>query len=401
MHSIPDSSVRYTEHIDHLKHDVTYVSTPARMATVPANVPARVLERPGTSDTAEEVLAVLTGAPRPDRVIALAEDDILPAAHIREALGVCGPTVADALTARNKVMMKSAVAAAGLRVPRFAPLATVLTHGTQSAGWTGPTVLKPVAGASSEETYRFPSLAAAISAVGSGSVPVAAREFEVEEFVDGRILHVDGLLAAGVPIVIQASRYIGTCLDYAKGSPLGSVQIDTGTALTDWAVRCFTAVGIDTGPFHLEGIETGNALVFLEVAARAGSRGVVDAFELATGIRLTGAGVRLLIEGRDHIPAPRIRRTDERFGWFVFPGHTLGSASCKISGERSFRNDPLVWQWQQRQPGEPVATKVNYTPSVVPVGGLVGPAPAPVLEHFLTRLFQSVRVDPFGPSAAS
>src|ERR1700733_11775660 len=71
MHRFPESIARYAENIDHAKHEVTYVSVPNRLATLPAGVPARRLQRPGTGDPADEVLAAVAGLPRPDLVIAL------------------------------------------------------------------------------------------------------------------------------------------------------------------------------------------------------------------------------------------------------------------------------------------------------------------------------------------
>jgi hypothetical protein len=399
LHRVPDSFVLYASNIDHVRHDVTYVSVPDRWATLPDGVPARRLSRPGTGDTAAEVLAAVSGLPKPDLVIALSEYDLIPAARVREALGVPGDTERGVLPTRDKVVMKSAVAAAGLRVPRFAPLAAALATGASGVPWHGPTVLKPLAGASSEGISTYPDVAATLAAAGREGSPAAPDAFEIEEFVEGPIIHVDGLMTAAEPVAIQASRYVGTCLGYAQGMPLGSVQVGTGPAVVDWARRCLRAVGIDNGPFHLEGIETAAGLVFLEVGARAGGADVVGTFELATGVHMPSAQLRGLVEDSVSLPPARVPEPDERYGWFVIPGHTLGSRYCRISGEQAFRDDPLVWRWVQRPPDEPVKNVITYADSDVPLAGVVGPAPAPVLEDFLTRLFKSVQVQPGRPPA--
>ncbi|MEV5886562.1 ATP-grasp domain-containing protein [Streptomyces sp. NPDC052020] len=394
LHRVPDSFVHYAENIDHDRHDVTYVSAPDRLATLPAGVRARRLERPGTGDTAREVLTAVAGLPRPDLVIALSEYDLLPAARVREALGVPGPGERETLPARDKVLMKAAVAAAGLRVPRFAALPRVLAGGPDSVPWRGRTVLKPLAGASSEGISTHSTVADALDAVRRADPPVAVEEFEIEEFVSGPIIHVDGVLAAGAPVAVQTSRYVGTCLGFAEGRPLGSVQTDTAPEVVDWTLRCLRAVGIEDGPFHLEAIETPEGPVFLEVGARFGGADVVDTFELATGVRMPSAQVRLLVDGSGGRPAARVPRPGERYGWFVFPGHTLGSRYCRISGEKAFRDDPVVWRWVQRGADEPVKAAITYADSDVPLAGVIGPAPEPVLERFLTGLFASVRVEP-------
>lgn len=394
MHGPSDSFVRYADSIDHEKHEVTYVSTPARRALLPSGVRALMIERPDDGDVAESVLSAIAKLPKPDTIISLSEFDQIPAARVREELKVPGPGISEARAVRDKLVMKSAVAAAGLRTPRFTSLEEAIRNGHTFLPWQTGTVIKPVAGASSKETYTFASPSEALAAARETNLVSSAAGFEIEEFIEGSILHIDGLLAAGEPVVIQASRYVGTCLDYARGEPLGSVQIETGSDLVSWALRCLKAVGIESGPFHLEAIETEQGPVFLEVGARCGSVGVVDAFELATGIRLPSAAVRLQVEGVSSLPRPRVAGPEERYGWFVVPGHTLGSAYCRISGEQEFRRNPIVRHWEQRRADEPLKATVSYAYGNVPVGGLVGPASSPVLERFISELFESVRVEP-------
>ena len=394
LHRVPDAMVRYAEVIDHDAHEVTYVAVPDRMATMPSNVPARRLMRPGTGETSAEVLAAIEGLPSPDMVIALSEYDLLPAARVREAFGVPGGDVADVLPVRDKVTMKAAIGAAGLRAPQFLPLKTALNDGAAEVSWTGRTVLKPRTGASSEGVRLFPTVQTALAAVSSTQPPIEIDDFEIEEFVEGPIIHVDGVVAAGAPTVVQTSRYVGTCLDFASGAPLGSVQVDTSPEVTDWALQCLSAVGIKTGPFHLEGIETADGPVFLEVGARFGGADVVDTFELATGVRLPSAQLRLLVDG-PHTPL-RVGtpQPSQRYGWYVWPGHNLGTKYCRIFGEAAFRNHPLVWRWVQRRPDEAVSSDITYADAQVPLAGIVGPGTAEDLTELLTEMFASITVVP-------
>ncbi|MFY1633687.1 ATP-grasp domain-containing protein [Solwaraspora sp. WMMB335] len=399
LHSLSDSFAGYSANIDHFQHEVTYVGTADRLTTVPHSVPLRAIERSGSGDTAQEVLSAVAGRPAPDVVLALSEFDLIPAAHIRESLGVPGPTVREVLPSRDKVVMKSAVAAAGVRVPRFMSLASAVRCGASSLPWTGSTVVKPVAGASSAGVVTFPSPGTALEAVSEAGSSGQVEDWEIEEFVDGRVLHIDGLMAGGTLAVIQASRYVGTCLGYAYGAPLGSIQTETGGALADWSLSCLKAVGIIDGPFHLEAIESSDGLVFLEVAARCGSGGTMDTFELATGVRLPGAAIRLAVEGASALPPPRLPEAEERFGWFTFPGHTLGTPYCRISGLDEFRDGPLIRRWVERRNAKPLRPTISYAFAHVPLGGLIGPGSTESLERYLTDLFESVRVLPHGPSA--
>jgi hypothetical protein len=398
LHRVPDSFMRYAENIDHEAHDVTYVSAPDRWGILPKDVRARFVPRPGVGDTADEVLAAVAGEPAPDLVLSFSEYDLLAAGRVREVLGVPGPRARDVLPARDKVVMKSAVAAAGLRVPRFRPLPAALHDG--GAPWTGRTILKPLAAASSEGVREFPTLAAALATARAEPAHADAAGFEVEEFVAGPIIHVDGILAAGEPVAVQASRYVGTCLAYAvDGTPLGSVQIDTDRALVDWTVACLRAVGITDGSFHLEAIEAEGGLVFLEVGARFGGADVVDAFELATGVRMPSVELRLLVGGPGgERYVPRTPDPEERYGWFVVPGHTLGSTHCRLTGTGGFAAHPLVHRWVQRPEDEPISQAITYADHLVPLAGVVGPGPTETLERFLTDLFAAVRVEPLTPA---
>ncbi|GLZ51898.1 hypothetical protein [Actinomycetospora sp. NBRC 106378] len=393
LHRVPDSFARYAENIDHARHDVTYVHTADRAVTLPAAAVGGLrLERPGQGDTADEVLDAIAGLPTPDVVVALSEYDLLAAGRLRDRLGLPGPSEAEVLPVRDKVVMKRAVAAAGLRVPRFLPLAEALRRGPGGLGWQGATVLKPLAGASSEGVESFPDPATALAA----GTDVAVGEYEVEEFVEGPIVHVDGLVVAGELVAVVASEYVGTCLGFATGRPLGSVQTELDPALEDWSRRCLDALAVRDGPFHLEGIVTPDGPVFLELGARFGGADVVDTFELATGVRLPPAHVQLLVDGPIDPPRPRPTDPSARYGWFVLPGHTLGSTHCRVRGHERFRDDPLMLRWVERDPDEPISTTVTYADHLVPAAGLVGPGSTAQLRAFLGALFEEVRVEPVG-----
>jgi biotin carboxylase len=362
------------------------------MSTLPPDLPATRILRPGVGDTAREVLTAVAGMPRPDLVIAMSEYDLLSAARVRAELAVPGDREANVLLVRDKVLMKAAVARAGLRVPRFLPLPSALAG--ESAGWAGPTVVKPLDGASSQDVTRFDTLADALDAVRRGGLPTGADPagFEIEEFVTGSIIHVDGMMVDGRPVAIQASRYVGTCLGYAQGRPLGSVQIPTTTAVTDWALECLRAVGIRTNLFHLEGIETPDGVVFLEVGARFGGADVVDTFALATGLHLPSSLLQVWTGGAARFDV-RTPGPAERYGWFVWPGHQLKSDHCRIRDAEPFRDSPLAWRWVQRRDDEVVKQALSYSDTDVPLAGIVGPAPAPVLRRFLEKLFDQVQIE--------
>lgn len=399
LHSLPNRHVRYGEHIDHDIHEVCYLTTSAGVDTLPRGVRRTVIVRSHELDHEASILAAVGELGHvPERVIAFAEFDIVPAAKIRARFGLPGPGVAQAIAFRDKIAMKELVRSAGLRAPRFIRVEDVLQADGPQASWSGKTVLKPVAGAASANTHVFPSPGDALEAVRLGHVGAAPEDLEIEEFVAGPIMHIDGVLIEGEPAAIQASRYVGDCLSYAvDGTPLGGVHIENSPALVDWTSVCLKAVGIVDGMFHLEAIAAVHGPVFLEVGARCGAIGVVESFEFATRVHMPGAAIRLMIDGPDNVPVPCVPGHHERYGWFSFPGHLIGTDSCRVAGAVAVRDHPLVRRWKQLGPGDPVNRDLAYSYHEVPVGGLIGPGTTEELEAFLQEIYASVTVAPFSP----
>jgi biotin carboxylase len=397
IHRIPYHKIAYHRGLDHQAHEVTYIGTQAALANIPAELRCEKLERPGVKGVAEEVIDIMRHEPRPDRVISLSEYELLDAARVREALGVEGPTYAEVELVRDKMKMKAAVEAHGLRVPRFMGLQACLA-GEERPSWRGRTVLKPVSGASSENISLFDSPDEALARVretlgaGGGLDPV---QFELEEFIEGPIFHVDGLVQNGKPVAMLASRYVGTCLEYAQGGPLGSIQMQMDPELCAWAERCLEAVALRSSSFHLEGILSPEGPVFLEIAARVGGADVVDCFELAMGIHMPSVELAFLVG-----ETPELRRSntlsapDMRFGWFVFPGHLLGGEHCRISGAERFHSHPFIVRWNQLTPDKPLPKNITYQAIEAPVAGIVGRGTTEELEVFLRDMFATLRIEP-------
>jgi biotin carboxylase len=173
---------------------------------------------------------------------------------------------------RDKARMKELVGAAGLRVPRFRSLADGVTIDALAAEVGLPLILKPRDGWSSRgvELIRSDSeLAAALAALGE-----RLAGYEAEEYIEGVVLHVDGIRRDGTFHFVSASEYVNTCLDFTTGTPLGSVLLDSGPRLervTGFAGGCLDALGLDDGPFHLELFQkVDGEPVFLEVGLRPG-----------------------------------------------------------------------------------------------------------------------------------
>src|SRR5882724_10475199 len=112
-----DDFSRYDEYIDHRHHRVAYLTNPAGSTIVKRDL-ARALEVvPDITDRSAVIAAAhrLARAVGPfTRVLALSEFDLDTGAAVREALDVPGGTPHQVRRYRDKVVMKQAIAAAGL-----------------------------------------------------------------------------------------------------------------------------------------------------------------------------------------------------------------------------------------------------------------------------------------------
>lgn len=401
LHRIPYHKIDYHRGIDHALHEVTYIGTQETLENIPQDLPCLKIKRPGTKSVEEEVMAWLKKSHKKfDRILSLSEYELLAAAKIREAFYVKGASVADVEKVRDKVVMKEHIEKAGIAVPQFQNLTHLIENKMAVFKWKGPTVLKPVDGASSENIKIFSSLVDIFQKTIGGKTgialidkkEVALNRFEVEAFIQGPILHIDGLVHQGEIKACIASQYIGNCLDYAHGAPLASIQIDTTPDITHWAQRCLSAVNIQQGCFHLEAISTDKGLVFLEIANRAGGADVVKTFELATGIHLPSAELSILVNNEYKKALPVKSLNPKHFGWFVFPGHHLDTGYCQIKGTEGLKNNPHIRELFQLSANTPCKKNITYQPTEVPLAGVIQAANSAELQIFVQDVFSVVSI---------
>ncbi|MDH6124635.1 ATP-grasp domain-containing protein [Kitasatospora sp. GP82] len=401
LHRVPYFKIEYHRGIDHVLHDVTYFGTRDALATLPPGLRCTQVERPGERSTFEEACTWLDGAPQDfDRVISMSEYELLDAAQLRERLGVDGAPVDQVMLSRDKVLMKSAVEQAGVRVPRFMPLTAFIDAGGTTP-WSGATVLKPHRGASSVDVVVFDDQTQAYEAVAgkrSGvaeldGAEAALSDYQVEEFVDGRIRHFDGLIEQGKVLVLGASEYVGTCLEYAQGTPMGSFQIECSDETRAWVGRALDAVQIRNGSFHLEAIVHRGELVFLEVGNRVGGADVAATFELATGVHLPSCELRILLGEpvTDSLSAAPEDRS--WYGWFVYPGHHLSGRTFEgFDGADAFRTSPETVTWHELPLGKPLPDHITYGAGETALAGIAVTDSPQETRSWMVRLFESLRI---------
>ncbi|MFF5935594.1 acetyl-CoA carboxylase biotin carboxylase subunit family protein [Streptomyces sp. NPDC012508] len=400
LHRVPYFKIEYHRGISHDLHDVTYFGTDAALSTLPPGLRCERVSRPGSRPAFEEARDWLAERPRDfDRIISMSEYELLDAARLREHLGVPGAPVEQVALARDKVLMKRAVEEAGLRVPRFLPLPDFL-RADAHVPWDGRTVLKPHRGASSEDVLVFDTPREAAEAVAGGRTGVArldagrARaDFQVEEFVSGPIRHFDGLVQGGEVLALTASEYLGTCLEYARGRPMGSFQIGFSAETRAWVSRALAAVRIEDGTFHLEAIVHDGELVFLEVGNRVGGADVVATFELATGVHLPSYELRVLLGEPVAGTLPAQDADGLRYAWFVHPGHHLAGREYRgLQGAGAFRSGPRVVAWHELPAGAPLPGHITYQAGETVLAGIVAGDTPEETREWMAALFGSLSV---------
>jgi len=207
-----------------------------------------------------------------DGIVGPSEYDVLTTARLRVELGVPGwrPEFVEAF--RDKARMKDLIGAAGLRVPRFRRLDADVTAGELVDEVGLPLILKPRDGWSARGVLLVREESELTGVLAGQGVELAG--YECEEYIEGAVLHVDGVRRDGKFHFVSASEYINTCLDFTVGTPLGSILLDSGERLervAEFTGGCLDALGLVDGPFHLELFQKADGeLVFLEVGLRPG-----------------------------------------------------------------------------------------------------------------------------------
>jgi predicted ATP-grasp superfamily ATP-dependent carboligase len=354
---------RFEEFIDHRRHRVSYVVDAVGATGVLADRRdvAGLVEIDDVNDfdaLCEAVRSLEDRVGRVDRLITLSEFTLTIAAEVREALRIPGPRPEEVAVYRNKLRMKELVAAAGLRVPSFDACTTAESAVAAARAIGFPVVLKPVSGAASIGVHRVDDEEALATLLDG----VDVDDYELEEFIDGTIYHVDGFAGADAQIPFMAvSRYINDCLSFeAGGEPLGSVVVQA-SALRDrveeFAQECVTALGMTSMPFHLEIFVTPDGeMVFLEIAGRIGGAEVPYLTHKLFGINLFQVWLDALCEGRVTVPR---KVGDPSGGWLIIPKPD-GLPAKVVSVTTMRENFPTIWRELVPKPGDEMLPGGSY-----------------------------------------
>jgi hypothetical protein len=236
------------------------------------------------------------GGRRAARLVAVTERLLLPAARLREELGIPGPSMAETLLFRDKLAMKRYLRERGVRVPDCAPFSL---DAVEELWRTHPVlVVKPRMGAGSEgiSVLRRREDLAQVLAASSGR----QAELEVEAFVSGPLFHVDSVVQEGKVVAATAGRYLDATTSYRTLTPLRGIAVPPGPVLEELlafnreVLSCYPEF---SGVTHHEIFLTDTGPCLCEIAARAGGTGVAAGFWSRTGTNLHEIAIQAQLDG--------------------------------------------------------------------------------------------------------
>ncbi len=270
------------------------------------------LRVPNLTDEEAVVRAVIAGVGgHPiDRVVCLWEPGVVLAARLREALGAPGMGVAQAMTFRNKDLMKQKVTAAGIRTARHASARTIgeVREAAQEIGF--PVIVKPIAGAGSMDTLRVGNAAeldAALARVKSYDEVNVEEFIEGEEFtydticINGKIVYENVCYYRPNPLIARSTEWISPQTIGVRD--LSPADIQAGMALGHDVLK---ALEFGTGFTHMEWFYTASGeAVFGEIAARPPGAHTVDLMNFVGDVDLFSGYAEADLKGTFSISTER------------------------------------------------------------------------------------------------
>ncbi len=334
--------------IDPQRYDVTLLTTPAKAGTVTGLTPVSLRVTDVTDERRLATALREVHANRPvERIVALSERLLLPAARLRDALGLPGPSAAQTAQARDKLVMKRHLAAAGLTVAAAVPFRCA-EDGLGLLREFRRVVVKPRAATGSFGVHVVTS-APELAELAEAGTPWEGG-LMVEEFIDGQLFHIDGVVDAGQVLAAVANEYLDPTVNYRRALARRSVPVaDPATARLLLKTHCRVAAALPwlRGVTHLEVfITAGQRAVVGEVAARPGGGGINVGFADRFGVALYEPAV--LGQLGEPLPPVLLRPGAQPTGWVTIYG-SPGRLREVGPGPAA---DWVVHRQQRRSPGE-------------------------------------------------
>ncbi|MFA5505129.1 MAG: ATP-grasp domain-containing protein [Vulcanimicrobiota bacterium] len=244
-------------------------------------------------------VAYLAREQRFDIVTPLEEYMLQPAALVRAHLGCAGMDEAVARRVRDKLTMRLAAQRAGLPTPRFVGLAhhPAVAHFLEEV--PAPWILKPRLEGGSVQMKKLHTAQDAWQQIDD--LGDKQSWFLLEEFVSGRVCHVDSIYQQGKVLFANPSCYLTPPFSvWHGGGVFGSRTVNRkssiGKSLLKENERAVAAMGLQTGVAHTEFIvDENDRPYFLELGARIPGAHLDRLLKEASGIDIALEQCRLAV----------------------------------------------------------------------------------------------------------
>jgi biotin carboxylase len=246
---------------------------------------------------------------RIDRIIALDEYDMEPAAELREHMRIPGMGATTLRYFRDKLAMRERAHQAGILVPPFCSVLNYDVLREFMARVAPPWVLKPRSEASAigiRKLEKADDLWPVLDQLGDRQ-----SYHLLEKFVPGEVFHVDSVVSEGKVVFSEVHQYGRPPMQVSHGGGVFTTRTLKRTSPESKKLQTLQrnlqkALGFVRGVAHTEFIkahapETGKAeFYFLETSARVGGAYISDVVETAAGLNLWREWARVEVQAENY-----------------------------------------------------------------------------------------------------
>ena len=259
----------------------------------------------------------------PSAVVGLGERAVVPAAVLRSIYGAPGTDLQTALLCRDRSDLRRAAHAAHIRVARVwnmndSTAPNVLA--SMAAVSDGPFVLTPRHLAGSLGPHVFEDIRELATYVEHQGLE---DDVEIEDFVTGDIIHLEGVVRENEIVFLSASRCMtARALFEDNRAPLAFVRLSDDAEVSrayEFARATTNATGLRDSVFHYEAIATHSDLVLTEVLATVGGAAVRQHIHATYGVDLVQEAYLACVARPSHVRPHNSTPRCAASGWIMTP----------------------------------------------------------------------------------
>ena len=290
----------------------------------------------------------IAGSQSIDRIVGLDEFDVLTAAMAREHLNLPGMSRSGALRFRDKLTMRNVASRAGIPCPEFVGAFNTEQINSFLSRVPPPWIVKPRHEVSAFGIRKCETAEEVWTVLtdldNRNNWRDHPSQFLIERFIEGRVFHVDSVVADGKVAACGVSQYGTTPFRVSHyGGVFTSSIVPYKTkerkSLEMWNAELLAAFKYERGVSHAEFLqsETDGQFYMLEVACRVGGAYIANVLEHACGFNLWREWARLETATEENpYKLPKLRKD--------FAGITLALANVDEPDTSHYTDEDIVYR---------------------------------------------------------